>query len=195
MTRGRGQAFFSAAVILVALLASCLSAPTRIFTLEPIAAAAIVPYGGPALRIDSVHVPPPMDRIEIMTERAPGEFRINDLDHWAAPLAQMVRQVLTADLVVRLPEGRVIFPNLAKSTGALGVDLDILAVSADAKGTYLEASWMINSDDSKLRLARRTVLLKGYTPSSNAAATTRALSQLLGQLADRISEELAAGTP
>ena len=130
-----------------------------------------------------------------MTERAPGEFRINDLDHWAAPLAQMVRQVLTADLVVRLPEGRVIFPNLAKSTGALGVDLDILAVSADAKGTYLEASWMINSDDSKLRLARRTVLLKGYTPSSNAAATTRALSQLLGQLADRISEELAAGTP
>jgi uncharacterized lipoprotein YmbA len=163
--------------------------------LEPIAtAAAIGPYSGPALRIDSVHVPPSMDRIEITTERAPGEIRINDLDHWAAPLGQLVRQALTADLMARLPEGRVIFPHLVKSQGAIGINLDILAFSADAKGRRLEASWIMTSDDSKPASAPRTVLLEDDTPTAGAAATARALSVLLAQLADRISDELVART-
>jgi uncharacterized lipoprotein YmbA len=163
--------------------------------LEPIAAAAAIgPYSGPALRIDSVHVPPSMDRIEITTERAPGEIRINDLDHWAAPLGQLVRQALTADLSVRLPEGRVIFPHLAKPQGAIGINLDILAFSADAKGSRLEASWIMTSDDSKPASAPRTVLLEDHTPTEGAAATARALSALLAQLADRIADELVAGT-
>jgi uncharacterized lipoprotein YmbA len=135
-----------------------------------------------------------MDRIEITTEMAPGEFRINDLDHWAAPLGQMVRQALTEDLMVRLPEGRVISPHLPKPQGAIGIDLDIIAFSADAKGTRLEASWMINPRDSKPRLAPRMLVLKDDTSSPGAVATARALSELLAKLADRISEELAAGT-
>jgi uncharacterized lipoprotein YmbA len=114
------------------------------------AASAIAPYVGPALRVDSVHVPPSMDRIEITTERAPGEFRINDLDHWAAPLARLARQTLTADLVLRLPAGRVIFPHLDKTQGAIGISVDILAFSAGAKGARLEASWTVTSGDPKL---------------------------------------------
>jgi hypothetical protein len=39
------------------------------------------------------------------------------------------------------------------------------------------------------------LLLKGATPSAGAAATVQALSELLAQLADRISQQLAAGTP
>ena len=107
----------------------------------------------------------------------------------------MVRQALTEDLVVRLPEGRGIAPHLAKPHGAIGVDLDILAFSADATGARLEASWTIDSVDAKPRLAPRMLLLKGDTPSAGAAATARALRELLAQLADRISEELAAETP
>jgi uncharacterized lipoprotein YmbA len=136
-----------------------------------------------------------MDRIEITTEMAPGEFRINDLDHWAAPLGRLVRQALTQDLMVRMPEGRVISPHLPKPQGAIGIDLDIIAFSADAKGARFEASWMIISADSRPPLAPRMLLLKGATPSAGAAATVQALSELLAQLADRISQQLAAGTP
>jgi uncharacterized lipoprotein YmbA len=135
-----------------------------------------------------------MDRIEITTERAPGELRINDLNHWAAPLGQLVRQALTADLKVRLPEGRVIFPHIAKSAGAIGVNLDILAFSADARGTRLEASWVMTSDDVTPGAAPCTVSLEDATPTAGAAATARALSALLARLADRISKNLVAGT-
>jgi uncharacterized lipoprotein YmbA len=100
-----------------------------------------------------------------------------------------MRQALTADLMVRLPEGRVIFRHLAKPDGAIGVNLDILAFSADANGTHLEASWIMTLDDSK-PWSPRTVLLEDGTPTAGAAATVRALSAFLARLADRISEEL-----
>jgi uncharacterized lipoprotein YmbA len=195
MNGRRAQALLPGMVVLVALTAACGSTPTRIFTLESVpSASAIGPYAGPALRVDSAHVPPSLDRTEIMTATAPGELRIDDLDQWAAPLGQLVRQALTADLALRLPEGRVIFPQLAKSTGAIGVNVDILAFSADSKGTHLEASWIVTSDDSKRASAPRTVSLEDDSPTAGAAATARALSAALARLADRISEDLVTHT-
>jgi uncharacterized lipoprotein YmbA len=180
-----------AAAIVVALMASCRSVPTRIFTLEPIAAAATVgPYSGPPLRIDAVHMPPSLDRIEILTAMAPGELRINDLDHWAAPLGQLARQALTADLMARLPQGKVIFPQLTKSAGAIGVNVDILAFSTDAKGARLDASWIMTLDDSKPGSPASAELLENDTPGADAAATARALSALLARLADQIAQDL-----
>jgi uncharacterized protein len=194
MIARRARVLFLPVAVLLTLMASCRSAPTRIFTLEPIAAAsAIGRYSGPALRVDAVHIPPSLDRIEITTEIAPGELRINDLDHWAAPLEQLMRQALTADLMARLPKGRMIAPHLTKSQGALGVNVDILEFSADAKGARLEASWIMTSDDSKPTSAHRAVLLEDDTPSAGAAATARALSTMLARLADRISGDLVAG--
>jgi uncharacterized lipoprotein YmbA len=179
---------------LVTLMASCRSAPTRLFTLEPIAGVSgIGRYSGPALRIDAVHIPPSLDRIAITTDLTPGELRINELDHWAAPPGQLVRQALTADLAMRLPEGRVIFPHLAKSRGAIGLNVDILAFSADAQGARLEASWIMTSDDSNPGSGGRTASLEDVTPTAGAAATARAWSTMLARLADRIAGDLTAG--
>jgi uncharacterized lipoprotein YmbA len=190
----RAKALSLAAAALVALMTSCRSAPTRLFTLEPIAAAsAIPPYAGPALRLDSVHIPPSLDRIEITTEIVPGELKISDLEHWAAPLGQLVRQTLTVDLMVRLPEGRVISPHLAESQGAISVSVDILAFSANERGSRLEVNWIVTSDDSNPGTAGHTVLFQDDTPTAGAIATARTLSKMLGQLADRITEDLVAG--
>ena len=154
---------------LVTLMASCRSAPTRLFTLEPIAGVSgIGRYSGPALRIDAVHIPPSLDRIAITTDLTPGELRINELDHWAAPPGQLVRQALTADL-------------------------DILAFSADAQGARLEASWIMTSDDSNPGSGGRTASLEDVTPTAGAAATARAWSTMLARLADRIAGDLTAG--
>jgi uncharacterized protein len=172
--------------ILAASLCACHSAPTRLYTLYTVAPSARATYSGPPIRVDSVHVPPALDRIEVISDVTPGELKISDLDHWSAPLGQAVRQALSADMVARLPPGRVIFPHLAKPEGALGISVDVLDFKSDRNGTYLEASWLVASAGSGTPSGMFSASLRTDLPSPDAAATARAFSVLLGQLADRI---------
>jgi uncharacterized protein len=180
-----------AAAMLVPALMSCHSEPTRIFTLYAVSpAAAPGSYGGPPIRVDAVHVPPALDRIEVVSNVAPGELKINDLDHWSAPLGQAARQALSADMVSRLPQGRVIFPHLAKPEEALGISVDVLDFKTDQSGASLEASWVITPPDSKGGPGRATAIVRTDIQSAGAPATARALSALLAQLADHIVADL-----
>jgi uncharacterized lipoprotein YmbA len=185
-----------AAAGVAVFLTSCQSAPTRLFALNPIAPASIPsPYNGPAIHVESVHVPPALDRIEISSEVAPGEFRVNELDHWVAPLGEITRQVLTADLMARLPQGRVIFPHLAGPAGAIGINVDLLSFSADREGVAtLHVSWVGIADASQPR-CEGTMVLQTTRAGVTSAATANALSTLLAQLADRIVAELILLTP
>jgi uncharacterized lipoprotein YmbA len=161
------------AALPVMLLLACQSAPTRTYTLYATPGSASKEYGGPALRVDSVHMPATIDRIEIMLDVAPGELKISDFDHWSAPLGEMARQTLSQDLILRMPPGKVIFPHLLKPSGALGITVDIL-------------NWTILPQAADAASRGGSVSLS--TPNSNGGAldTVRALSTLLGQLADRI---------
>lgn len=173
------------------LVAGCRSAPTRLFTLYGVApVTGRNAYAGPAVRIDAVHVPPALDRIEVVGDIAPGEQSISDLDHWSAPLGQVARQALAADLVARLPEGQVIFPHLRKPAGALGISVDVLDISSDSRGTSMQASWSVTQAGAPVRSAGATLTLRTELPSHGAMATAQALSALLGQLADRIAADL-----
>ncbi len=179
-----------ASALVLAALTACQSAPTRIFTLYPEPPAARSEYSGAPIRVDAVHVPPALDRIEMVSNVAPGELRISDLDHWSAPLGRASRQTLSADLIARLPPGRVIFPHLAKPDGALGLVVDILDFKVDRSGASLEASWLLTSSNSDSGDRRGVVELRIDQPAADAAATARALSTLLGQLADRVVANL-----
>ncbi|HEV7610547.1 MAG TPA: PqiC family protein [Steroidobacteraceae bacterium] len=179
-----------AAGMLTLLLISCGSAPTRIYTLYPVAPAAMTPYAGPPIRVDAVHVPPALDRIEVVGDIAPGELKVSDLDHWSAPLAEIAKQVLSADMVARLPPGRAIFPHLAKPEDALGVSVDILDFRADANGPYLEASWSITATDPRTAPRRGAAQFRAKGSNTGATATANALSALIAQLADRIAADL-----
>jgi uncharacterized protein len=181
-----------AAGLLALLLISCQSAPTRIYTLYAVAPAAPVSrYAGPAIRVDAVHVPAALDRIEVVSDIAPGELKVSDLDHWSAPLGQVAKQVLSADMVARLPSGRVIFPHLAKSDGAVGVSVDILDFEAGKNGAYLEASWIMTPTSPGAATRRGTGRFRGEPSGADATATVHALSTLLAQLADQIVVELS----
>jgi uncharacterized lipoprotein YmbA len=181
-----------AAGLLALLLVSCHSAPTRIFTLYAVAPAApISRYTGPAIRVDAVHVPPALDRIEVVSDIAPGELKVSDLDYWSAPLGQVAKQALSADMVARLPSGRVIFPHLAKPDGALGISVDILDFGGSTNGAHLEASWIITPTNPDAVTRRGTGRFRGEPSGADATATVRALSTLLAQLADQIVAELS----
>ena len=177
-------------------LTSCQSAPTRLFALDPIAPTSIPSsYNGPAIRVDAVHIPPALDRIEILSEIGLGEFKVSDRDQWVAPLGQLARQALTEDLIARLPPGRVIFPDLAKSTGTISVSVDLLAFSAGREGAKLQASWVGTSDGYQPRSYGGTMLLETTLRGAGSAATASALSTLLAELADRIVAELLLSAP
>ena len=187
---GLGQRTLGAA--LLALLAACGSAPTRLFTLDAVPpAAGSAVYGGPPLRVDAVHMPPELDRIEIVSRIAPGELAIDDLDHWSAPLAVVARQALSADLAARLPQGRLVFPHLAKPEGALGISVDVLEFKTSRSGAALEVSWVIDPAHEP-GASRATAVFTTAQGAGDAASTARALGILLGQLADRIVADLLA---
>jgi uncharacterized lipoprotein YmbA len=174
-----------------ALLSACQSAPTRLYTLYPVPSSAVrETYSGPAIRVDSVHFPPALDRIEIIHDVAPGEMTVNDLEHWSAPLGQTARQALAADLVSRLPPGKSIFPHLAKPDGALGVTVDVLEFKTDGGGFSLQASWVVHGAGQASAAGGATATLRTGATGEGAAATVQALSTLLGELADRIVTSL-----
>jgi uncharacterized protein len=166
----------------------CRSASTRIYTLEPTAPASHIDiYHAPALRVDTLNVPAGWDRIEILKLSAAGTLQINDFDHWAAPLAQMARQTLSEDLDQRLPSGSVIYPRLPKSSGALGVNVDILDFNVDASHASMRASWIIVPSGDAQGTKRSAAELRSSMSSEDPAAVVHAWSDLIGQLADRIA--------
>jgi uncharacterized lipoprotein YmbA len=173
-------------------MAACHSAPTRLYMLEPIAPL-IAPgaYQGPAIRVEAIHVPPALDRMEIVSEVAPGEFKVSDVDQWMAPLGQGVRQTLTADLAARLPQGRVIFPHLAKPPGTISINVEVLAFTADRRGAELQVSWVGSSEGAPPRTRGGTLMLHTDLSGASSASMVVALSTLLAQLADRIVAELS----
>ena len=171
-------------------IGGCRSAPTRIYTLGPAAPASRIDvYHAPALRVDTLNVPASWDRIEILTPSAAGALKIRDLDHWAAPLAQMTRQALSEDLDQRLPSGSVIYPRLPKPGGALGVNIDILEFNIVASQALMRASWIIVPAGDVPGAKRSAAELRSSMSSEEPAAVAHAWSDLIGQLADRIAAD------
>jgi uncharacterized lipoprotein YmbA len=181
---------------MIVLLISCQGAPTRLFVLEPVEPTSISSsYNGPPIHVEAIHVPPALDRIKIPSEVAPGEFRISELDRWIAPVVQITRQVLTADLIARLPQGRVIFPHLARPVGAIGINVDLLSFSADREGARLHVSWVGTSAGSQPQSCGGTMVLLAPRLGAGSASMAGALSTLLAQLADGIVAQLMLLNP
>jgi uncharacterized lipoprotein YmbA len=127
----------------------------------------------------------------VITTVNPGELKINDLDHWSAPLAQVARQTLSMDLARRLPPGSVLAPRLAKPEGTLGVSVEILDFSGADGTAHLSVSWTVKLD-SDVPSPQREVVLTTRENTASAASTARTLSDLLAQLADHIADDVSA---
>ena len=173
-----------------AAFGGCRSASTRIYTVGPVAPASHIDvYHAPALHVDALSVPASWDRTEILTLSVAGTLQISEFDHWAAPLAQMARQTLSDDLDQRLPSGSVIYPRLPKPSGALGVNVDILAFNIVTSQASMRASWTIVPAGDAHGAKRSAAELRSSMSSDDPAAVAHAWSDLIGQLADRIAAD------
>jgi uncharacterized lipoprotein YmbA len=193
MSRSHGRSCFALIAAGLGLAACGHSAPTRFFTLfavapaQPVAATAFAP----PIRLRRVTVPPALDRVELVREIAPGEVKVSDFEHWAAPLGQTAVQVLAQDLAARLPAGALIPPTASLPPGGVDVDVDILAFNVADGRAVMQASWSeigrMATGPKDPRSTTGLVELTAPVDASGGLAEAQGLSRLFGQLADRIA--------
>jgi uncharacterized lipoprotein YmbA len=194
MPRGGLHLKPTVALAAAVLLTACgHSAPTRFFTLDPVAAGAPAPVrlALEPVQLDAVHIPPDLDRPQVVTQIGANRVSVHDLDQWASPLGEMMRRTLAQDLLTRLPAGAFILPDAPAPAGARGLVVDVLQLDARPDGeVVMQASWTLMAPGVKRAALTHDVQLSaqgGPGPQGEAAAT----STLLGRLADQISSALA----
>ena len=174
---------------LSALLAACASAPTRFHTLDPVASAA-PPDPRPLMtpvRVDSVVVPPELDRSQIVRRAGPGRLDLADADRWAGPLDALARGALASDLALRLPAGATVRQDDPAPPRPLRkIDVVIERFEGTLSGPVtLIASWTLLGDGPDQVLARHQERIE-VPAGGDVDGTVTAMSTALGLLADRI---------
>jgi uncharacterized lipoprotein YmbA len=167
------------------LLAGCSffsKSKSTIYTLDPIAPAAPLAKMATPVAIDTIELPPGLDRIEIVVRKANQQLDVRSNELWPATLQPVVLHTLAFDLAKRLPEGMVILPGEsrpAKAPRSIDVAFEELSAGPDNHVT-LDARWTLAGAAHHERL---TVDI----PSLNSAAVATGTSQALAALADRIA--------
>jgi len=202
--RWRDSCRSGAAAILTLALAGCASSPPiRFYTLTPIA-----PESSPAaaadtvrVRLNRVTVPGELDRIQIVRRIDATRLQIDDQSRWAAPLDEMIRRVLAADLAARLPANAVADanePGAGERVQTLSVDIQEFYPDS-ACSVALRATWVLTPPQPQGKgsaLAARQSTEQTQLPSSgacsNADTVPQSMSRALGLLSDRIAAAIAA---
>src|SRR5579872_367440 len=143
-------AIHTALGLAAALLGGCTaSPPQRYYTLESLAAPtqSASDAGAIPLRVERVTIPAELDRQALVQRIGPGEVRISELDRWAAPLAEMIRRTLSADLASRLGAEGVADPQEpATRDPRRKLFLDVTDLYADSScAITLRVSWTLQS--------------------------------------------------
>ena len=184
------------------LLVCCLplgcssSPPLRYYTLNEIAATAppVTISNQIPVRVEPIVIPQELDRLEIVTRIGPNRLRISESDHWAAPLEDQVRRVLSDDLSTRLPPRELADPNEPAGGGPrrlLSVSItDFLADSSCS--VALRADWMLRGPNTGTERGAESVVIPGNEPCMAPAAGQ--MSSALAVLADRLATMILSAT-
>lgn len=179
--------------LILLVLANCGSSPkTHFFTLAVVPGTArdkgSIAY---PVTVAAVHVPPSLDRRAMVRRTGETTVEVSDQDRWAAPLDEMVRNVLSQDLLDRLPKDKVVLPESPAPPKTAQIVVSISQFGPDATGgIILHGSWSLVDDAQGEPLLRRNVTLESNSPAENGASEAAAMSQLLGQLASQIASTL-----
>jgi hypothetical protein len=117
----------------------CTSAPVRYYTLAPPPDQA-VPVSEPtfAIVVRVVHIPPQLNRSELMVRTGPTEMTLLENERWVSPVDDEIKDALSLALQRRLT--RPPLPRAAST--AISLDIDVQRLEAQlGQRARLEASW------------------------------------------------------
>ncbi len=177
-------------IILMAGAAACgHSEPTRFYTLAAKPASSRAAYDGPPVRLEAVHLPPSVAGQRLLHANGENQVTISTLERWTDELDFLMRQTLAQNLVARLPEGAVIFPDAPRPKGALLWSVDVLTLREAGGVLTFEASWSLLASQAPQILERRQ---GSYSASVDGTGkgTAAALTQITAELADAMVASL-----
>lgn len=180
---------------MVALVSSCRSSPPKRFYVLDAVPPQQHPTAGPKsdVQVATVNIPAALDRQEMVRESAADTLEISDVNRWGAPLADMAQNVLTQDLMERLPAGRVLPPRTAAPPATYEITADILQFGRDTTGeVQLKGGWSLYHLGSDTPVLSRNLELSEPPASTAYSAQAQAMSRLLGRFADDIAAKLPA---
>ncbi len=187
------RAFFAVAIGAV-LVAGCGSSPNSTFyALAPTQGAA--QKGAPhAIKVRRVTIPGYLDRPEIVRRVVDFKLGVDQYERWGEPLDAMLGRVLAADIEQRTP-GSTVFTE----DGAITVDpdatveIDLREFAVGAGGEVdLDAEIAVERGTSHTAASSQAVSLRKSPKDGSTASLVSAMSDLLGQLADRVAVMLHA---
>ncbi|HEU4625412.1 MAG TPA: PqiC family protein [Steroidobacteraceae bacterium] len=183
----------TAVLALAALVVACGSSPpVRFFKLDAVEPAASQPATQALVKVVAVHIPRLLDRREVVQQSEANRVTLSGQERWAAPLADMIRTVLTQDLVTRLGAEHVILPDAPAPPGTIAVVVDILRFETEPSGAVVfTGSYSFFDSGRDEPRARHEVELAEPARSGDAADQARAMSVVLGRVADRIAADLS----
>jgi hypothetical protein len=172
------------------LVASCASPNPNLYTLEP--PPGPVRRGGPrVIELRSIGLARYLERSQIV--RSSENFRLDVIpnDWWGEPLDAMIGRTLARALAQRLPGSTVYVENGAISAEPdATVQVNVQRLDQAAGGAIrLAAQFAVVRRSSDTRGVTIEVPVRGSTTADLVAA----MSEAIGQLADRIVAALAVG--
>jgi len=170
-------------VAVLALSACASSAPVRFYTLSataPAQGSASTPNALSGLRVTRAKIPGEIDRTEIVQRLDANRLSIAEQDRWAAPLDEMIKRVLTADLQSRAGPA-------ASADVTVSVDVEEF-VGDTTCAVKLSVSWEQKSTDAAHTRNGHEVINVPAPSSSPCApgALPAVMSEALAQLSQRI---------
>jgi uncharacterized protein len=177
------------ALLLVLCLAACGSSPkTQFYTLDAVPGAQqtqALHSHGPVM-VGHVDLPSTLDRLWMVRSGPGNAIDVSDVDRWAAPLNELMRNALTEDLRSRLPPGMVLAPGETPPERVRTITLHVLHFMADQSGhVLLDTDWSIQRGTRPGVPEHARIEVAGLGSSGGAVAA--AMSQVIAQLADRIA--------
>jgi len=169
--------------------ASCASTPEpRYYVLEPLAESPARPALDRPLFLDSVSIPPQLDRPQMVVSRGAGEVTIDDGHRWAAPLQADITRVLARELA-SLASAPVQTEPAAVPPGCDRVTVHIVAMDSRlGQDASLEATWEARGSGRMLSGSAKV----REPATGDYRDLVQAHSRALARLAREIASTLAA---
>ncbi len=165
------------------------SPPVQFFTLTAVVPDHVVTTNRLVpIQVAAIHVPPSLDRQEMVSESTATQLTVSDQHRWAAPFGDILRRVLTQDLTDRLPPGAVLYADEPAPAHVHEVVIDILRFVGEPDGQVVfDGSWSIVSAAGDTVIAGRHLRLRQPAPPGDYRQQTLVMSRLVAMLADTIA--------
>jgi uncharacterized lipoprotein YmbA len=123
---------------LVSAGVGCASAPVHYYTLTPLPEKSLpAPETSLAIDVRVVHIPPQLNRSELMVRTGPAEVTLLENQRWASPVNDEIKDAVRVELQRRLAMAGLL-PTVTK----LKLDIDVRHLEAQlGQFALLEASW------------------------------------------------------